>query len=116
MQGEHRPALSEYMWAHAQTTLLHPTNSNLRKSLTNEQVKAVKITFDSIKTQDDITNKVRQILHSYTDVKSIRKVTDTSDEIFLKTLFSFHPTREIPSDSSYPILVGPCHGQTTFYV
>jgi hypothetical protein len=46
----------------------------------------------------------------------IRKVTDASDELFLKTLLSFHPTREIPSDTNYPILVGPCHGQTTFYV
>jgi hypothetical protein len=59
MQGEHRPSLSEYMWAHTQESLLN-SNSNLRKKLTEDQIRNAKTAmFETIKTQEDIANKVR---------------------------------------------------------
>lgn len=48
MQGEHRPSFSEYMWAHAEMTLLSSA-SNLKKSLTDGQIKAAKVMFETIK-------------------------------------------------------------------
>ena len=38
------------------------------------------------------------------------------DSLFLRVLFSFHPTRDLPSDSQYPIVVGRCYGYPTFFV
>jgi hypothetical protein len=34
----------------------------------------------------------------------------------LKTVFSFHPTRELPNEPDYPILVGKCEGFPAFMV
>jgi hypothetical protein len=36
--------------------------------------------------------------------------------LFLKVLFSFHPTRDLPSDHNYPIIIGKCYGYPTFFV
>jgi hypothetical protein len=46
----------------------------------------------------------------------ICQISNICDEIFMKVLFSFHPTREIPSDTAYPILVGTCLGHQTYFI
>lgn len=46
----------------------------------------------------------------------ISQINNICEEIFMKVLFSFHPTRDIPKDSAYPILVGTCLGHQTYFI
>jgi hypothetical protein len=41
---------------------------------------------------------------------------DPKEEIFMKVILSYHPTRIMPEDPTYPILVGECLGHQTFFV
>jgi len=34
----------------------------------------------------------------------------------LKVVFSYHPTRDLPENPNYPILIGKCYGYPTFFV
>lgn len=34
----------------------------------------------------------------------------------MKVVFSFHPTRELPENPDYPILIGKCYNYPTFFV
>lgn len=36
--------------------------------------------------------------------------------MFLKVLFSFHPTRVLPEDPDYPIFIGKCKSYPTYFV
>ena len=49
MQGEHRPALSEYLWAHSQATFLQP-GSKFRQAMADVDINALHDSFDSLKT------------------------------------------------------------------
>ena len=56
MLGEHRPSLSEILWAAAQKTQLNE-ESSIRGSLSDEDMKQIEDKFKSIRTQEDILNR-----------------------------------------------------------
>ena len=86
--------------------------------LTDDQNAALNRYFKDIKTPEDILVRSKSILKKYTDQNqsSIVKINNLTEEIFLKTLFSYHPTRDLPEDLTYPILVGKCQGFQTYFV
>jgi len=71
-----------------------------------------------LKTSEDILARAKSILRKYSDQNqnSIVQVSDMHDQLFLKVLFSFHPTRDLPSDYKYPVLIGKCYGYPTYFV
>ena len=73
--------------------------------------------FKDFKTADDVLTKAKSILRRYSDQNSlINRITDPLEQIFLRVLFSFHPTRVLPDNPDYPILVGTCYQHPTFFV
>lgn len=46
----------------------------------------------------------------------INRITDPVELLFLKVIFSFHPSRVLPEDPDYPILIGACYEKQTFFV
>ena len=70
-----------------------------------------------IKTPEDILVRAKNILKRHNnDASSIVKVQDIVEQVFLKVVFSFHPTRQQPDNPTYPILIGRCRGFQTFFV
>lgn len=73
--------------------------------------------FKDLKSADDILTRARSILRRYSDQNSlISKISDPSEQTFLKVVFSFHPTRVLPENPDYPILIGACYQHPTFFV
>ncbi|CDW86819.1 UNKNOWN [Stylonychia lemnae] len=144
MLGEHRPALADLLWERAQTIIHscevqcessvdteddgHETRaiSSLAQVNTTEKIDFLTIeekadfqkNLKELKTSEDILARAKQILRAYSDQNqdSIIQVQDKQDLIFLKVLFSFHQTRELPTNPRYPILIGKCFGYPTFFV
>lgn len=83
-----------------------------------DQISAFQKSLKDLKTSEDILARAKSILRKLSDQNenSIIKVSDINDQIFLKVLFSFHPTRDLPFSHIYPILIGKCYGYPTFFV
>jgi hypothetical protein len=74
--------------------------------------------FQQIRQGEDIQRKAKSILKRHTDLylKQAVKLQDIRDEVFLKTVFSFHPSKTLPEHALYPILVGSCQNHPSFFV
>lgn len=119
MLGEHRPTLSDTLWDSAYASLLKP-GSFYRETIDEDEIERLEAYFKAAKTQEEIVARAKAILKKYSDQQggseAVRKVSDREEQIFLETLFAFHPTKQLPEGQNYPILVGQCHGQPAFLV
>ncbi len=93
--------------ATTQTSIMNP-----------EQIALFQKNLKELKTSQDILTRAKSILRKHSDENqsAIIKIQDINDQVFLKILFSFHQTRELPADPRYPILIGKCYGYPTFFV
>ena len=88
-----------------------------KEKLINMQEQMAAKIFKEIKTPDDILARAKSILKAHSDQNStIIKINEPLEQLFLKVVFSFHPSRVLPEDPDYPILVGQCYGCPTFFV
>ena len=71
-----------------------------------------------IKTPEDIFIRAKTILKKYSDqnINKLNKVDNVIDEIFLKAVFSYHPTKRLSDDASYSIIIGKYNGINTYFI
>lgn len=86
--------------------------------LNEEVIEQIRIYMSLIRQGEDIQNKAKSILKRHTDfyLKQAFKLQDLREEVFLKTVFSFHPSKVLPDNSLYPILIGSCQNHPSFFV
>ena len=83
----------------------------------------MKAKYTSLKSSEEIFNRAKVILKSFTDQhsdlsksKTLNKVNNKEQEYFLKALFSFHPTKGLNEDYNYTIFTGSSHNYSCFFI
>lgn len=88
----------------------------MKNRFTEQQIENIHKLLKEMKTAEDILTRAKAILRKYSDQTVINEIRDSIDQMFLRILFSFHPTRELPQEADYPISVGRCSGFPSFLI
>ena len=117
LNGDVRSSISELLWEKALSII------QKRSNFTEEEIAHLHLNYKSLKSAEDILNRAKVILKSYSDqvassgiTKQLKKVNIKEHDVFLKALFSFSPTKNLNTSYDYPIFVGTFQEIPGFFV
>ena len=97
-----------------------PINSEHPEIYSEEQLVSLKRYFLEIKSLEDIQIRAKQIMKKNCAMSQLRasasQLDDYCELTFMRVIFSYHPTRDLPLGEAYPILAGICLGHQTFFI